>query len=123
MLYTVSKTFEFSASHELRGLEMGHPCSRMHGHNYTVELRLHSTELDAVGMVVDFRKMKKFGQWVDRLDHKCLNEIPEVGVDFNPTTENLAEYFFEIARDIFPLQVSAVRVSEGRTTWAEVTWS
>ena len=40
MGFAISKEFHFSASHRLEGLHDGHPCGRMHGHNYVVEIEL-----------------------------------------------------------------------------------
>ncbi|HUM68046.1 MAG TPA: 6-carboxytetrahydropterin synthase, partial [Chloroflexota bacterium] len=39
-MYTISKQFHFSASHQLNGLPLEHQCARLHGHNYEVELIL-----------------------------------------------------------------------------------
>lgn len=37
---TLSKEFHFSAAHRLEGLQEGHPCGRMHGHNYIIRVFL-----------------------------------------------------------------------------------
>ncbi|HBU96439.1 6-pyruvoyl trahydropterin synthase family protein, partial [Thalassospira lucentensis] len=39
-MFTITKQFAFSASHQLAGLDADHPCSRLHGHNYIVEVEL-----------------------------------------------------------------------------------
>ena len=49
-MYTIAKRFAFSASHVIGGLPADHPCARLHGHNYEVEVVLQSPTLDAVGM-------------------------------------------------------------------------
>ena len=54
MTFTVSKRFAFSASHLLDGLADGHPCARLHGHNYEVEVVAASADLDPRGFVVDY---------------------------------------------------------------------
>ena len=59
----------FSAAHFVVGADY---CESLHGHNYTVEAVV-TGPLDANGMVLDFRDMKK--QVVNvcaRLDHKVL---------------------------------------------------
>ena len=40
-MYTIAKRFAFSASHTIGGLPPEHPCARLHGHNYEVEVILH----------------------------------------------------------------------------------
>jgi 6-pyruvoyltetrahydropterin/6-carboxytetrahydropterin synthase len=39
-MYTIAKRFAFSASHVIGGLSVDHPCGRLHGHNYEVEVSL-----------------------------------------------------------------------------------
>ena len=41
-MYTITKRFAFSASHIIGGLPNGHPCARLHGHNYEVEVVLQA---------------------------------------------------------------------------------
>lgn len=117
MTYTITKRFEFSASHQLGGLPEDHPCSRLHGHNYTVEVELESDELDHVGMVYDYRRLDLFKQWLDdTVDHRHLNDV----VPFNPTAEQLAEWLYEMFTDLLDLAaVRAVRVCETPKTMAE----
>ena len=42
-MYTIAKRFAFSASHIIGGLPDKHPCSRLHGHNYEVEVLSFAT--------------------------------------------------------------------------------
>ncbi|HEY7824399.1 MAG TPA: 6-carboxytetrahydropterin synthase QueD [Acidimicrobiia bacterium] len=120
-MYRISKDFHFSASHQLHGLRAGHPCGRMHGHNYIVKVTLSGQTLDDRGFLLDYNDLKPFGQWLDdTLDHQHLNEVLQV----QPTAENMAQVLAEIARDILaiPDHVSiSIGVSETPKTWAE--WS
>lgn len=111
MRMSISKTFTFSASHTLAGLADGHPCSRLHGHNYVVTVEL-SGPLDAAGMVLDYGELSILGQWLDdTFDHRHLNDV----LPTNPTAENLAVHILEW----LPFeQTVAVTVSETPRTTA-----
>ena len=55
----------------LFGLGDDHPCSRLHGHNYEVEVLAAADELDERGFVVDFRELDAVKDWIDAtLDHR-----------------------------------------------------
>jgi len=114
-VYTITKQFSFSASHVLEHLPEGHPCAKLHGHNYEVELVLEGLELDESGFVRDYRDLALFRTFVDeKLDHRHLNDV----VDGPTSAENLARFLYEFARGLWP-EVAAVRVSETPKTWAE----
>ena len=122
MAYTISKEFEFAASHQLRGLPDEHQCARLHGHNYRVRVEL-TGHLDPTGFVLDYGALAPFKRWIDaNLDHRHLNDIPrfDEGGD-NPTAEGLSQYLtaalhsvVEIPRSI----LTRVWVSETPKTWA-----
>ena len=114
-MYTITKQFSFSASHVLDHLPEEHPCSRLHGHNYIVELVLQSTELDPLGFVRDYNELAPFKGFIDdKLDHRHLDNV----IEGPSTAENLARHLYEFARRMWP-EVVAVRVSETPKTWAE----
>lgn len=116
-MFTISKEFAFSASHQLKGLSEDHPCSRLHGHNYVVKVAL-AGELDEVGFVRDYRDLSVFKEWLDRyFDHRHLNDV----LPFNPTAEHMAEFLYRVLRDECGIQTSAVSVSETPKTWATYT--
>ena len=115
-MYKITKEFHFSASHQLKGLPEDHPCARMHGHNYIVEVELSAVELDAVGFVLDYRELAPLKVWIDEtLDHRHLNDV--FGHDM-VTSERLAKEVYDWAKARWDA-VSAVRVSETPKTWAE----
>lgn len=84
-------------------------CQHLHGHNYRFHFKVASRGLDEVGRVLDFSVIKStLCQWLEeQWDHKFLiweedpylptlqQLTPEsmVVVPFNPTAENIAEYF------------------------------
>lgn len=115
-MYIISKQFHFSASHQLHGLGDDHPCARLHGHNYVVQVELHSETLDANGFVRDYTDLSEFKHYIDdHLDHRHLNEV--CGDDC-VTSEQLAKRLFDWCRERWP-EVCALRVSETPKTWAE----
>lgn len=115
-MYTITKEFSFSASHTLCGLPPGHPCARLHGHNYRVQVELRAATLVPPGFVRDYRELNRFRNYLDaEVDHRHLNDLfGDEGV----TAEVLAERFYTWCRQLWP-EVSAVRVSETDKTWAE----
>lgn len=115
-MFKITKEFSFSASHQLLGLPPDHPCARLHGHNYQVELELSSATLNQYGFVRDYRELTAFKKYIDeKIDHRHLNEV--FGTDF-VTAEFLAQTFFTWCRTQWP-EITAVRVSETPRTWAE----
>ncbi len=113
-MFRISKEFSFSASHILDCLGEGHPCARLHGHNYVVTVHLQSENLDEYGFVVDYRDLQLVKDYIDnRLDHRHLNDL----FPFHPTAENIARHLYEQFRDSLP-QMYAVEVSETPKTSA-----
>lgn len=113
-MYTISKDFHFSASHQLDHLPEGHQCARLHGHNYVVRIVLEAEELNEDGFVIDYGDLKPFKDFIDNeLDHRHLNDV----IPYRTTAENIARYLYEWAKARWP-QVSAVWVSETPKTWA-----
>lgn len=107
-MYTISKEFHFSASHQLMGLHETHPCGRIHGHNYTLKVFLRGNEPNKDGFVQDYNDLKPISDWVDNiLDHRHLNEI----FDFQTSVENMSKYIYDLFKPQFPL-LYAVEMSE-----------
>ena len=82
---------DFASAHTLR--DYPGDCSRMHGHNWKVEVEVTATKLDDVGMGIDFKLIKNATKDVaKKLDHRYLNEIE--GLE-NPTSEVLARWIWQ----------------------------
>ena len=96
-MYRLSAQHRFSAAHALR--EYQGPCCQLHGHNYTVEVRLAGTELDALGMLVDYHEVKEaLTKAIEPFDHAYLNDLPEFA-DTNPTSENIARVLYSRVKE------------------------
>jgi len=107
-MYKISKQFSFSASHILDLLPEGHPCARLHGHNYKVTVHLKSETLDEYGFVKDYNDLKTVKQFIDeKLDHRHLNDC----ISEPPTSENIARFLFDRFKPEIP-ELYAVEVSE-----------
>jgi 6-pyruvoyltetrahydropterin/6-carboxytetrahydropterin synthase len=114
-MFTISKQFHFCASHIIEGVPEDHPCGRLHGHNYLVEIVLKCENLDQIGFVVDYHELKPFRDLLDQeLDHRHLNDI----LPGSTSAESIAYYLYQRAKKLWP-QVFAIRVSETPKTWAE----
>ena len=87
VMYTVTKRMEVSGAHALR-LPYESKCTRLHGHNWIIEVTCRREELDENGMVVDFHHIKDV---VKKLDHQNLNAI----LSMNPTAENIAKWIHD----------------------------
>ena len=82
----------FSAGHHLRDYPGN--CEHPHGHNWNVKVSVRATELDELGMGIDFRTVKDaVNKVLDTLDHRDLNDHPDFKT-INPSSENIAVYIF-----------------------------
>jgi 6-pyruvoyltetrahydropterin/6-carboxytetrahydropterin synthase len=82
----------FSAGHHLRNYPGN--CERPHGHNWKIVVTIRATELDELGMALDFRVAKDaVKKIIDALDHRDLNEHPDF-LTRNPSSENIAAHIF-----------------------------
>src|SRR5436190_21009932 len=81
----------FSSAHQLRGYKG--KCENLHGHNYKIEIYARGSELNNIGLLVDFVELKEAAdELVTYLDHKNLNELEPFIDDQNRSAENVARY-------------------------------
>jgi 6-pyruvoyltetrahydropterin/6-carboxytetrahydropterin synthase len=85
--------FSLEAARRLPNLPPEHPCSRVHGHSFQIEVHVCGP-LDAqLGWVIDFADIQRAWQPIHaRLDHRYLNEVE--GLE-NPTSERLAQWIWQ----------------------------
>ncbi|MDO9515998.1 MAG: 6-carboxytetrahydropterin synthase [Syntrophales bacterium] len=115
---TVHKTF--SAAHTL---DIGSEHEALHGHNFKVEATVASEELNADGLVLDFRVLK---QWVNKiledLDHTFLNDRSPFR-DISPTSEHIARFIYDrLERDAAPLGLQVSRVAVWESEGSKATY-
>ena len=114
-MYEVEVWLDFSSAHHLKGYRG--KCEDVHGHNWKVTVAIASEDLDDIGIVVDFKVLKKkLNDVLKRLDHKDLNELPAFKKK-NPTSENLAKYIYDELRKK-RLKASRVSVWESHNSKA-----
>jgi 6-pyruvoyltetrahydropterin/6-carboxytetrahydropterin synthase len=109
-MFRVTREIAFCYGHRL--LNYDGKCRHLHGHNGRAVLTLEAPQLDALGMVVDFSRIKHVvGAWIDQsLDHRMLlhrddpalpflrqQGEPVFVMDVNPTAENIAKLIYDFA--------------------------
>jgi 6-pyruvoyltetrahydropterin/6-carboxytetrahydropterin synthase len=120
-VYEISKDFVFSAAHQIRF--HGGKCERLHGHNWRVRVHLRASELNRIGMVVDFADLQAMVAEIgSRFDHRNVNEVPPFD-EVNTTAELIARFFYvETARRLAAegdrVRVSRVEVWENEGSLA-----
>jgi 6-pyruvoyltetrahydropterin/6-carboxytetrahydropterin synthase len=107
-MFSVTRELTFCYGHRL--LDYAGKCRHLHGHNGRAVITLAAADLDALGMVMDFTRLKRVvGAWIDEhLDHKMLLHhddpalplLRQLGepvyvLDVNPTAENIARLIFD----------------------------
>lgn len=113
-MYTLKTDSDFDSAHFLKGYDG--KCSNIHGHRWTVEIEVYSEALEEDGslggMIVDFARLKEdLKKITGELDHSLIIErgsLKEktlealfdedfriIQLDFRPTAENFAKYFYD----------------------------
>ena len=89
---------EIAGCHRLE-LPYDSKCRKVHGHNWIVTVYCKSRELNAEGMVVDFKDIKE--KIHGYLDHGNLNKL----LPFNPTAENIAKWITDQIPECYKAKV------------------
>ena len=105
----IFRIFHLQCARRLPALPTSHPCSRLHGHSFKVELTVSGDIDSTLGWVLDFADIEAAWQPVyAALDHRYLNDVD--GLD-NPTSENLAVWLWRQLKPTL-LGLSAITVME-----------
>jgi len=120
-MYELKIDSGFSAAHNLREYEGN--CERLHGHNWKVSVTLSAGKLNELGMVADFRDVKKvLKEILGDFDHRYLNEIKEFK-KANPTTENIARIIYTRLSKKLPENVRVKSVTAWESDGCGATYS
>lgn len=100
MVCRLTKEFFFEAAHHLPHVAEDHPCRKMHGHSYRVEIAVEG-EVDAkMGWVYDHSQISAaMNPLLKELDHHYLNEVP--GLE-NPTEEMICVWLWQHLAPLCP---------------------
>lgn len=98
-VYELTVKDHFDAAHALLGYDG--PCRFLHGHTWDVEVTLAGDRLDEVGMLYDFKDIKRdLHAILDNFDHHCINDVPPFD-QVNPTAEHMARIvFYELSKTL-----------------------
>lgn len=82
----------FSGGHHLRNYPGN--CENPHGHNWKIKVTVRASQLDQIGIGIDFKELKKqVNAVLDQLDHRNLNDLPMFH-HINPSSEHIAMFLF-----------------------------
>lgn len=115
-MFTITKSFEFCAAHHNPNDDG--PCSKNHGHNWEAQFFIQGTTLDHRGWLISFDEIRNaIKPTIQSLDHQDLNVV----LDFNPSSELLAQHLWVVANNLLKLPdgvvLREVRVTERAGDW------
>lgn len=107
-MFELTVISHFEAAHCLPGYPG--KCARLHGHNWTIEVCVGSETLNELGMVIDFKVLKKHvANVTDKLDHHYLNELDEWQLKL-PTAEHIAQYVYRELHKSLSAEIPEIRI-------------
>ncbi len=92
MRVELTKEFHFEAAHRLPLVPSEHPCHRLHGHSFRIEITVAGEVDESTGWLVDYAEVSAaVGPLVRELDHRTLNDV--AGLE-NATSEVLCGWLW-----------------------------
>jgi 6-pyruvoyltetrahydropterin/6-carboxytetrahydropterin synthase len=92
--------YHVEAARRLPKLPESHPCARVHGHSFRIEIHVSGPVDPDTGWVIDFAELDAaFAPVKAALDHRYLNDVP--GLE-NPTSERLAQWIWQKLKPALP---------------------
>jgi len=115
MRVEISRTYRLESARRLPRLPADHPCARVHGHGFEVEVVLVGETDPELGWLVDYEDITEaWAPLAATLDHAFLNDVP--GLE-NPTSEHLARWIAQALLPALPM-LAAIHVRETPVTRA-----
>lgn len=121
-MYHLTIHTHFAAAHNL--INYQGDCENLHGHNWKVEVTVSADDLNAAGLAIDFKILKKETNLVlDRLDHKYLNDI-EPFTEISPSSEHIARYLYEeLSKKLNSSEVKVEKINVWESDYACASYS
>ena len=126
----LTKVFYFNAAHRYghsewsneKNWEVFGPDSKIHGHNYTLEVMVTGSINHETGFIVDLSQLKDVVQKnvIDTLDHSQFDVEVDWFKDKQPSTENLVIFIWnQIVRDFDSSKLHRIRLYETPTIFTD----
>ena len=126
----LTKVFYFNAAHQYghsewsneKNWEVFGPDSKIHGHNYTLEVMVTGSINHETGFIVDLSQLKDVVQKniIDTLDHSQFDVEVDWFKDKQPSTENLVIFIWnQIVRDFDSSKLHRIRLYETPTIFTD----
>lgn len=122
----ITRRETFNAAHRLynshwteeKNFEEFGPCSRVHGHNWTLFVTVRGKVNPDTGFVCDLKKLRDIirREVTDKVDHTYINEDVAFMKGVLPSTENVAMAFWKILepkiKEAFGVQLYRIKLYE-----------
>ena len=126
----LTKVFHFNAAHQYghsdwtdeKNWEVFGPDSKIHGHNYMLEVMVTGDIVDDTGFLVDLGNLKKIVKKnvIDILDHSLFNVEVEFFKDRQPSSENLVIFIWnQIQSELKSAKLHRIRLHETPTIFTD----
>ena len=126
----LTKVFHFNAAHQYghsdwtdeKNWEVFGPDSKIHGHNYTLEVMVTGDIVEDTGFLVDLGHLKKIVKKnvIDILDHSLFDVEVEWFNDRQPSSENLVIFIWnQIQSELKGAKLHRIRLHETPTIFTD----
>lgn len=129
----LTRRYHFPAAHRLWNPSLSAqeneahfgPCTRLHGHNYTLAVTLSGTPHPTTGMIINIPQLDQLVQetLLQFVDHRHLDDDVAFLQGILSTVENVAQVFYNRLEPALPSHVSLyrVRLYESENNWTDIT--